>query len=277
MKNKLSKIVVLLVIVTFALTGCLGGSDIINGDNNDLNGEWSVYNNDILSIDYLDQWHYVEKSDEEGQSVIFSPEYLENDDFNLDKDLIVLYVNIINYEYIINDIDNIDENEMNNPEELLEAIKKDIEKRISDNEEENIEMESISIDNQNGFMVKGVNEAIFLEEIYYDLDLIKNDIPEINDIMINYQSEEEFINNVTIEELEDVKVILNNNEENFDNLLEYINLYIELGTTEVYVEGNNIYTYYENDIINIHSEGLKETYDNNREIIERMIDSIEFK
>ena len=277
-------IFVFVLLVPLLLTGCFGGAgnsgigDNNGGSNGDLNGEWSVYNNDYISIDYPNEWYYVDENDfdnvPDGEyGVIFSNEEIDIEGIYFNS--FSFQIMIMNYQEMIYEVPSVDYAE--DSEDFVKQYEEFLEQDIS--EEEDIihsEIRSTTIDGQYAFELDFIYESDIIYEIYYDLIYIKEDIEEIKDIMDNYNDAEDFVENITLEELAQIKEILENNEEG-DDYIEDINIYLDQETTELLIESIMIFTHTNDKVIYINAEGFQEPYQQNENIVERMIDSIGVK
>ena len=260
-------------------TGNLSGSEdlqtITVTDDMSIGAKFELgeeYSNDYFNIRYLSQWEYEEddRSEQDGRMQMIV-------DFFDEKEEKMFWIEVEKLE------EGITEEEFMN--EIKEKFEEELEKE--DNQDYNNELSEIIIDGQNALQTIGEGDysPYILNMIYFDLSFhfYEEELSEINNHMENYNDSDEFINEITLEKLNDIQEILLNvddkiiEDNSLEETIERIDKFLDAGSLEIIKKGKSIITTHNNNEIYMGYMNLKENYDDKIDIINKMIDSIEFK
>ncbi|MEJ6950677.1 hypothetical protein [Natronospora cellulosivora (SeqCode)] len=222
---------------------------------------WEEYSNDYFSMRYPAEWEYRENLYGNKISLNF-----EEDDF--DFSIIIEAIDQDrSAEEIYDEIkDELQDDILNLENEL--GVKKHIFEVISFEEVKIWDTSAIEIIYKDNF------HAL---DIYVDLLNFSDIYADIEDYMSKYEDWNEYINNVSVEDLEEVKkLLLENDFLHDDQIIEDIDILLGLERTILWRKTKGVNTVYSDNVVIIKYEDLEENFDDNINIINYMIDSIEF-
>jgi len=241
------------------------GSDV--GDGNGFNGVWDLYINDYVNmqIEYPAEWDYKSESYNGMVEVIFF-----EDEYEFQED-IKFAIGFEELEYGMT------------TEEYINNYKEFFRKFDEDEDEEYFHLIGVSdtvIDGQIAWkaVIKANEGEFLLKNIYYVLDILAEDIEELDDIMREYENKEDFANRITLNDLEKIKKILRENENEVfsEYIFDSINRILNAGRTNFNIKGKILITAHNRNGVILSYSSIEANYDKGLDIVNRMIDTVKF-